>query len=183
MTFYFPNKPIRVYDPAKIVATLLAGSGQWVVQPKWNGKRVEIECPAKGDVKLFSREGSEWHLDDQWGWLKNLPIPRPWFLDGELLKNGRIYIWDFAVLKGQPVFSTAYGPRFKCLQKMLPAAVEKGEHRIEVVESLPAGSYEALLARKGEELLEGLVWKDLGATNLWGPRTTTTVSSQFKYRF
>ena len=188
MTFYFPNKPIMVYNPAKIVATLQAGTGDWIVQPKWNGKRVAIEClPTKGkgcEVKLYSREGSEWYAETTaWQWLKTLPIPRPWYLDGELLRDGRIYVWDFAVLKGQPVYNTAYGPRLKCLQGMLPSPVVVEGKRIEVVETLPAASYEALLARKGSDLLEGLVWKELGAKNLWGPKATTNVASQFKYRF
>lgn len=82
--FYYPNKPVRIYNPDKIL-DILGHPDNWICQPKWNGKRVEIENTGK-EVKLFSREGRYWEKEP-WPWLAALPLEPPWFLDGELLAS------------------------------------------------------------------------------------------------
>lgn len=178
--FYYPNKPIRIYDPSRILKTMPAD--EWIVQPKWDGKRVEIACSEKGEIQLYSREGSEWDSDD-WQWLAELNLPRPWFADGELLKDGRIFVWDLAMVKGTAIFHTPYRPRLTCLQQTIPQPIVRGSKTIACVETLRASEYEQLLSRKGSDHLEGLVWKHAQAKNFWGPNSTSEVNTQFKYRF
>jgi ATP-dependent DNA ligase len=178
--FYFPNKPIRVYDPARLLTVMPAA--EWIAQPKWDGKRVEIECSDKGKVQLYSREGNTWGSDD-WQWLVDIRLPRPWFLDGELLRDGRIYVWDLAVAKGIPVFHREYAPRLKCLQETLPAPIVRGETTLACIETVRASDYSTFMVREGSDHLEGVVFKKLNATNFWGPKATTEISTQFKYRF
>jgi len=180
MHFFFPNKPIRVYTP-KVLMGVLNPLDTWVVQPKWDGKRVEIACNAKGVITLYGRQGQK--FKESWPWLGDLDLPRPWFLDGELLRDGRIFVWDIAMVDGTPVYHGHYGPRLACLQAVLPAPRTQGTQTIACIETLPARDYETLLARKGMPGLEGIVWKSLAAKNLWGPHTTSEVSSQFKFRF
>jgi len=180
MTFYFPNKPIRVYDPTKILG-LLNPVESWVAQPKWNGKRVEISCDADGKITLFGRLGQR--FPERWPWLSDLPLARPWFVDGELLRDNRIYVWDFAVLGGEPVFRDTYEPRLRHLEKCLPNPLTVNGQTVACVEVIPAQGYKSLLLRRGDKMLEGIVWKSLRAKNLWGPHATTEVNSQFKYRF
>jgi len=181
MTFYFPNKPIHVYDPVKLMTTMGPVQEDWIVQPKWNGKRVEIACNAEGQITLFGRQGQ--FFKDRWPWLGELPLPRPWFLDGELLRDNRIFVWDAAVLDGKPVYKSAYAPRLDLLQEKIPKPLTNGSQTLECIQTMPARFYGALLRREGDPLLEGIVWKNLNATNLWGPYSTNQVSSMFKFRF
>lgn len=178
--FYFPNKPVRVYDPEKIVGVLNPLSS-WIVQPKWDGKRVEIDCNAKGVVTLYGRQNQV--FKETWPWLADLDLPRPWFVDGELLRDGRIFVWDFAVLDGKPVFREPYGSRLARLQAALPGVKTQNNQTIACIETLPASAYKTLLGRAGAGGMEGIVLKHLAATNLWGPYSTSEVATQFKYRF
>jgi ATP-dependent DNA ligase len=177
--FYFPNKPIRIYDPQRFVGNLKP-VGDWVAQPKWDGKRAMVSCDDHGQVSLSSREGRSWPKEN-WGWLVELKLPRPWFLDTELLRDGRIFVWDFAVLGGKALYREAYRSRLEILKGLAPCV--KGSQSIEVIESVEAVSYQTLTARAGQASLEGVVWKNLNATDLWGPHSTTEVASQFKFRF
>lgn len=179
-TFFYPNKPIRIYDPGRILKVMAADD--WIVQPKWDGKRVEIACSDKGEIQLYSREASEWDSED-WQWLAELNLPRPWFLDGELLRDGRIFVWDIAMVRGTPVFHSEYRPRLKCLQETIPQPITRDGNSIACIETLRASDYEQLLHREGSDLLEGLVWKLLTAKNFWGPNATSEVNTQFKFRF
>lgn len=187
-TFFFPNKPIQIYNPERLIPSL-GDLSKWVVQPKWNGKRVEI-CCSNRRINLYSREGRQWHLPE-WDWLKELPLPEPWFLDGELLRDNRIYVWDYAVMAGKQVFQTPYRPRLEFLTDELTGfsdagrscAWSRGKYSLACIESCPVKAYDNLMARKGDPFLEGIVWKNLEATNSWGPRSTSKVSTQFKFRF
>jgi ATP-dependent DNA ligase len=178
--FIFPNKPIRTYNPASLVSAL-GDVGRWVVQPKWDGKRVEIECSADGRVTLYGRQGQL--FKERWPWLGALALPRPWFLDGELLRDGRIFIWDAAILGGNAVHRDPYGPRLALLQEALPAPVTQQGQTIACAETLPATAYQQLLSREGAPGLEGVVWKSLDAKNLWGVTSTSEVNTCYKYRF
>jgi ATP-dependent DNA ligase len=175
--FFFPNKPIQIYSIEKLIPML---GDFWVTQPKWNGKRIEISCDEK--LTLFSRERRQWFLKE-WDWLSELPLPKPWFIDGELLRDGRIYVWDYALIDGTQMFRSPYGPRLEQLQKALPQPLTHNGTTLECIESMPVTSYKEFLARQKDPMLEGIVWKNLKATDSWGPYSTTKVSSQFKFRF
>jgi len=177
--FFFPNKPIEIFNIEKLIPEL-GDLKNWVLQPKWNGKRIEIDC--NGKVRLFSREKREWFLPE-WDWLSELPLAHPWFGDGELLRDGRIFVWDYALLAGERVFKTHYGPRLHHLEGSLSEPVCRLGYTVSCVESFPATDYKRFLEQADDPMLEGIVWKNLQATNFWGPRSTTKVSSQFKYRF
>lgn len=178
--FVFPNKPIRVYTP-NVLLGVLNPLDTWVVQPKWDGKRVEIAADAKGQITLYGRQGQR--FKESWPWLGDLDLPRPWFIDGELLRDGRIFVWDIALMGGTPVYQGHYGPRLARLAAALPAPRTQNGQTIACIETLPCTAYQAILDRKGMPGLEGCVWKFLAAKNLWGPHTTSEVSSQFKFRF
>jgi ATP-dependent DNA ligase len=178
--FYFPNKPVRVYNADRLVRRLSRQEG-WIGQPKWDGKRAEIACE-DGKVVLHSREGREWP-QERWDWLADLPLPQPWFLDGELTRDNHIRVWDFAVLGGEVLYRTPYGDRLSRLEALLPSPLEQGGQSFACIETRPLEACGELLAREGDEFLEGVVWKRLDATDLWGPNSTSQVGSQFKFRF
>ena len=179
--FYWPNKPIRIYDNEKLVNTLPLEN--WIVQPKWDGKRLEISCDAEGRLMFFGRQGQRWaSVAEEWGFLVDLHVPKPWFLDGELLRDGRIFVWDYAQMAGVAEFRKPYWPRLQFLQENVLPMVVNG-HSFSVAETLQASEYKKLLLREGDPMLEGIVFKSRNATNLWGPHNTTQVNSQFKYRF
>jgi len=179
MRFLYPNKPVRVWDPH--IAAKHVGIPSWVVQPKWDGSRVEVTVEDQR-VRLMSREGREWD-STQWGWLASLPIPQPWYGDGELLRSGKIVLWDLAVLGGRSIFHQEYYPRLQTLQSLLPESVSVGAREVSVAQTLSGERYQELLTRVGEPHMEGIVWKDKTAKNLWGPNSTSEVGSQVKYRF
>lgn len=179
--FLFPNKPTRHYNPKSLVP-LLEPAQDWVVQPKWDGKRVLIECDALGVVRFYGRLGQ--NFAGAWGWLRDLPLPKPWFLDGEWLRDGRIILWDIGILDGIKVCKDPYGGRLEVLQKAIPESLTLFGQTLQCVETYPADQYqEHILDRKGVTGLEGCVWKNLKATNLWGIVSTSEVNSCFKYRF
>ena len=180
MRFIWPNKPIHIYNPWKLMGVLKPLSA-WVVQPKWNGKRVEIACDEKGNITLYGRQGQK--FPERWPWLSDIPLERPWFVDGELLRDKRIFVWDFALLGGKSVFKEPYESRLAHLVEKLPKALTQDGQTVQCVETLPATSYEALLGREGDPFLEGIVWKNRAATDLWGVHSTSQVSSCFKFRF
>lgn len=182
MKFFYPNKPIRIYDPGRIIKVMGDKASEWIVQPKWDGKRCEITCDEKGEIQLYSREASRWP-SHEWQWLSELRLPRPWFVDGELLRDGRMFVWDLAMVKGTPVFQSEYRPRLKCIQETVPQPITRDGKTLACIETLPAADYEQLLKREGSDLLEGLVWKLPSAKNFWGPNATSEVNTQFKYRF
>lgn len=182
MIFYYPNKPIQVYDPDKILSHFEDVS-QWVSQPKLNGKRVEIYCK-QNKVTLFSRENRYWPVDSlNWAWLRDVPLSQPWFLDGELLRDDRIVIWDFAVLAGQEVYKRPYNERLEALQIVLRRPLSRGRQTLALVETKPATAYREFLKLSSDPYMEGIVWKQLHATNFWGPNKTSKVATQFKYRY
>jgi ATP-dependent DNA ligase len=176
--FIWPNKPLRIYDPSRVRGF---ATPTWIAQPKWDGKRVEIDCSMDGVITLYGRQGQL--FPERWPWLQELPLPRPWFLDGELLRDGRIFVWDFAIFAGRYAYRTQYGERLDTLQKAIGSPVTRGGQTLACVETLQACDYETLLRRRGEPHLEGIVWKDRAATNLWGVTSTREVASCVKYRF
>lgn len=177
--FIFPNKPIRIYDIPRLLATLPAE--RWLVQPKWDGKRVHPYCDAEGNITLFGRQGQT--FKEQWPWLSELPFPRPWFLDGELLRDNRMFIWDFAVWNGEQKFKTPYQERLEVLQSLIPTMMfQFGQQGLSLVDTFQIADYAALLKPGKVNGLEGVVFKDRMATNLWGPFSTSENSSQFKFR-
>lgn len=169
--FIFPNKPIRVYNIPKLLETL--PFDKWVVQEKWDGKRVHPCCDKDGKITLYGRQGQI--FKEVKPELAKMDLPRPWFGDGELLRDGRIFLWDYAVLGGQEVFHLPYQERLTRLQSITMVGCQ-------LVETLPINQYQTILSRGKKDGLEGVVFKNSLATNLWGPFSTTEVSSQFKFR-
>jgi hypothetical protein len=110
-------------------------------------------------------------------------------LDGELLRDGRMIVWDFAFMgqakSGIPLYvcKEPYLPRLEALQKMIPKRLIKDRFSFEVIQSLPLKEYKSLLLKAGDKNLEGLVLKKKLATDLWGISATRDVDSQLKYRF
>jgi len=186
--FFFPNKPIQIYDPDKLLVLLRHQKNNWIVQPKWNGKRVEIACD-NNIIRMTSREGNYWSKESaSWVWLRELPLPQPWFLDGEMLRDGRVYVWDYAVLGGQRTFKTPYKSRLKFLQTILPFQYIHSPQKLyktilAVTETLPITKYKKLLKRSNDKFIEGVVWKNLSGMNFWDLYKTGKVATQFKYRF
>jgi len=181
--FFYPNKPIEIFDIPRLLESL-SDLSHWVVQPKWNGKRIEIDC--NGKIRLFSREGREWFLPE-WDWLSDLPLKAPWFVDGELLRDKRIYVWDYALLDDKRAYKTRYGSRLDYLHDTINGMGNvpwsRDGYTLRCVDSLPATEYQTYMEQSDDPMLEGIVWKNLKATNMWGPHKTGKVSSQFKYLF
>lgn len=131
---------------------------------------------------MCSREGRPWG-SKEWAWLAGLPLPQPWFLDSELLRDGRLFVWDFAVLAGVSRYRLPYHTRLNTLKEALTSPIENQGLVVSLIETMPAVQYQEILSREGSAHLEGFVWKDLNATDLWGPNSTSEVSSQLKFRF
>lgn len=144
-----------------------------------DGKRVLIQCE-NNKVTLFGRQGQK--FKEERPWLAKLPLPQPYLLDGELLRNGNIYIWDFAILGGEPQYQRPYQERWIQIFDLKP--LEQNGQRFAVVQSLPASQYLDLLrpSMPDHSSIEGVVWKSPGATDLWGPYSTSEVASQIKWR-
>lgn len=171
--FYYPNKPVRIYDVDKFVETL---DDNWIAQPKLNGKRV-LPCFDQEKFSLFNRHGAACKETNHFSFLKKL-IPGPFLLDGEYLRNGNIVIWDYAVLNGDEEYTTEYSYRLSKLSNLM-----KDIHhpKFSMVNTMPAKFYPKILSEKSE-FLEGIVFKNLRAKNLWGIYSTNDVGSQVKFR-
>jgi ATP-dependent DNA ligase len=182
MQFCYPNKPIRIYSIAKLADSIDFSS--WIVQPKWNGHRALAACDHDGNIIVYSRQGKPLTLaGSHWLWLSMLNLPKPWALDGELLRDGRMIIWDFSVMAGVTRIKEPYSERLNELTQLLPRKRSKDLLSIESIESLPAKKYKNFMLRRGQKELEGLVLKSAQATDLWGPYATKEIASQFKLRF
>lgn len=181
--FYYPNKPIRIYDPAGVFASLSASD--WIVQPKWNGKRIQPFCDKNGKLTLYNRHGTIFNREDKklhpiWDHLNSLPLPKPWFLDGELIGLNRIVVWDYALIGGVEEFRLPYQLRLEKLQELLINSI-----CLELIETLPGKNFREIMLRgkNPESKLEGFVLKRLDAANLWGPNSTSENGNQLKFRF
>lgn len=180
--FVIPNKPLRIYDPASLSRTIELE--KWWVQPKWNGHRALPFCDAKGGVIVYSRHGTPLtRAKTDFKWLSVLGIPRPWELDGELLIDGRMIVWDIAVIGGEYVFKKPYAERFALLKRYFPKRFKKEAFSIEIIESLRGPEYKKFMLMQGDTHLEGFVFKNPEGTDHWGPYKTIDVPSQLKYRF
>lgn len=179
--FTYPNKPKRIYNVAAIQQTLNA---KWIVQPKWNGHRALPFCDVDGKVTVYSRFNAPLTLAaSQWSWLAELDLPRPWALDGELLRNGSMIVWDFSVMAGETRTREPYINRLQELTRLMPHKVRHDLLSIDLIQTLAASDYGKLEARKGEPELEGFVFKHTFSTEMWGHGSTRDVASQFKFRF
>lgn len=188
MAFVFPNKPLRIYNVTRILN--IVESDNWIVQPKWDGHRALPHCDENGKITVFSRQGTPLTLAKKdFTWLSLLPIPRPWLLDGELLRDGRMIIWDYAFMgiseSGIPnyVCKTLYLERLLRLCHIFKEPFKKNGFSIELVESIPAKHYKRIMLKAGDQSLEGFVLKNRAAIDLWGISSTREVSSQLKFRF
>jgi len=186
--YVFPNKPLRIYNVSRILN--IVESDNWIVQPKWDGHRALPHCDENGKVTVFSRQGTPLTLAKKdFTWLSLLPIPRPWLLDGELLRDGRMIIWDYAFMgiseSGIPnyVCKKEYGSRLSELQKIFDQKFTKNKFSIELIDTYPAKVYNRIMLKAGDKNLEGFVLKNKAAIDLWGISSTREVSSQLKFRF
>jgi ATP-dependent DNA ligase len=180
--FVFPNKPIEFFNIPSMLSVF--NLSEWLVQPKWDGHRALPACDSEGRVVVWNRQRKALTLaGTNWQWLSMLPLERPWLADGELTRSGRLILWDFAIWGGQCLYTTPYEQRLQTLGKALTKTYSKDKLQVELVETLPAESYKSLLLKRGAQDLEGLVFKNKGATNLWGPFATSDVASQCKFRF
>lgn len=177
-----PNKPLRIYLLDSLAKAI--DMNAWWVQPKWNGHRALPFCDAKGSVRVYSRHGSLLtRAKNDFKWLGLLRLPRPWQLDGELLSDGRMIVWDIALIGGEYVFNKPYAERFALLKRYLPKRFKKETVSIEMIESLKGTEYKKFFLKQGDTHLEGFVFKNPEATDHWGPYKTRDVSSQLKFRF
>lgn len=170
-----PNKPIRVYNPNIILSTIF----NWIAQNKYDGKRTIIACE-NDQVILYGRLGQK--FKEKRPWLAGLSLPQPWLIDGELLRNGNIYAWDYAILAGRPQYHLPYLERWNLLKDLTP--LEESGKRFAIVESRKADAYLELLEPgvPDHSLVEGVVWKSPSATNLWGLSSTSEIGTQIKWR-
>jgi hypothetical protein len=183
VTFIYPNKPVRFYDLKRFAATITPE--EWVVQPKYDGHRAHPYCDEAGDVTVYGRNGKPLNLaKGDWKWLSLLEIPRPYLLDGELTRDGRLLLWDYAILGGASEFREAYENRLKKLLGLVPKPLSKGRYTVGLVETAEARKWaEVLLKHRGDPTVEGLVFKKRSARDLWGQFSTAEVPSQMKFKF
>lgn len=173
--FLFPNKPIRIYNVPQFLQNI--NLDDWIVQSKWDGKRVLPSCDERGRITLHGRQGQVFK-DAGWSWLDQLPLPKPWLLDGELLRDGRMFVWDYAIFGGKKSYREPYFGRLKLLQT-LPCGLGK----FQIIETKSAVEYKSILAPGKANGLEGCVFKLKRATDLFGVTSTKETPSQYKYRF
>lgn len=176
--FYFPNKPVRIYDVEKFASSL---DDNWIVQQKWDGKRI---LPSfDGRFCLFNRHGEVTKETSKFSFIRNL-FNGNFLLDGEYLRDNRIIIWDYAILNSIEEYNLPYSHRLTKLQNLfsfLDKSLLVRDCNISLIETLPASRYKTLLSNPSR-FLEGLVFKNLNATNLWGVSSTKDVGSQVKFR-
>jgi hypothetical protein len=134
-----------------------------------------MDVDTAGTVKLYGRLGQR--FKETMPQLANLPYPKPFFLDGELMRNGNIACWDAAVWGGEEVWHCEYIDRYSKLRSHLNASVN-----IEGFITVPSNAPEHYRSFVGSDV-EGYVFKNLRATNLWGPTSTSEVNGCFKFRF
>lgn len=170
----WPNKPTRFYD----LTAMLPKIKHWVVQNKYDGKRCLIQ-KLDQKITLFGRQYQK--FSEQRPDLVSLPLPGNWLLDGELLRNGQLYVWDAAVLNSELVFHQPYQERLGRLQSALQSAASHSAFQL--VETRPITAYQHQVGAPHAEAIEGYVFKDPEARDLWGPHSTREVSSQLKYKF
>ena len=171
----WPNKPTRFYN----LAAMLPKIKHWVVQNKYDGKRCLIQKLGQ-KITLFGRQYQK--FSEQRPDLVSLPLSGDWLLDGELLRNGQLYVWDAAILNGQLVFHRPYQERLAYLQAAL-SSVEQSHTAFQLVETRSITAYQHQVRAPHAEAIEGYVFKDPEARDLWGPHSTREVSSQLKYKF
>lgn len=180
--FIYPNKPVRFYDLKRMIAA--GNDEEWVLQPKWDGHRAIIDCSLDGGIIVNSRHGTPLTLaKNNWQWLSILEIPRPWTLDGELTRDGRLIVWDFAVLGGVIYFPAPYRERLKFLKSAKSLNMKKGSQSVSVIEMVKPSEYKKFLLQRSDTALEGLVMKRLDARDFWSINATIDVGSQLKFRF
>ena len=171
--FIYPNKPTRIYDVDSFASKL---NNDWIVQNKWNGKRCVPFCDLSNKVMLYSRHNTI--LRDSSAWLSELPISKPWILDGEILHDGKVIVWDCAMIGGNHLYNTTnYITRLEKLYSL----IGRGFNNLSVIETVPAHMYKSLLLNKDPKM-EGLVFKNKFAEDFWGVYSTKEVYTQFKYR-
>lgn len=181
--YLYPNKPIRFYD-LKILITSIQefDPDQWVVQPKWDGHRALIFCDEMGKITVYSRHKTPLTLaKNNWNWLSVLPLKRPWLLDGELTRDQRMRVWDYAYQGKSYDWNLPYGTRIEKLSRQLKKQYKKGDFTFELIQTQPFLKYRELL-NLNDTYLEGLVFKNLQAIDLWGLHQTHEKASQIKFR-
>lgn len=181
LSFIFPNKPNQIHNPGVVFQSI--DLARWLAQPKWAGHRALPQCNRSGEITVYSRHGKPLTLaaKDNWQWLAMLiRLPRPWLLDGELCRDGNMVIWDVAIMGNRILANEPYEKRLKVLKEILPIPYAKGHQKIESIQTLEGKDW-PLISKT--EKIEGVVWKDKSATDLWGIHSTKDVATQIKYLF
>lgn len=173
MNFLFPNKPTAT----SLQAIDRFDFSEWLVQPKWNGIRV---LPMKnGDTyTLYNRYGKPLTKTHP---KVVIDLPEPYLLDGELLSDQTIVIWDFAVLGGERFTHKTYAERLEILRS---AFERMGTVGVSLVETKRAKFYKGLWVRmRSDERCEGLVFKRKDARDFWSfGNSSKELMTQLKYR-
>jgi ATP-dependent DNA ligase len=173
-SFVFPNKPIKIHT-----SNLRSISfGDWIVQPKFDGHRALPACDESGNITIFSRHGRPLSRAKGRKDIGKIDWPTPWLLDGEMTVDGRLIIWDLAVLGGVDFTRHPYLNRLKFLESLKDLSPG-----ITIIKTLPASEYEKLFLDRSDSAVEGVVFKKKLATDLWGGTSTKEVASQLKLKF
>lgn len=171
---------MRIHDIERFLAGV--DPHKWVVQPKYNGHRALPTCDKDGRVRVLSRHLTPLTLaKDQWEWLAALPLPRPWQLDGELTPSGQMVVWDYSIMEGISGLTLRYCERLEILRDALHDEYIREGQSFSVVSFLPALKYQQILSLP-DPAIEGLVFKNLDATDFWSITATREVPGMVKFR-
>lgn len=181
LSFIYPNKPNQVHQPRVVFQSI--DLARWLAQPKWAGHRALPQCNRAGEITVYSRHGQPLTLaaKDNWQWLAMLiDLPRPWLLDGELCRDGNLVIWDIGIMGNRIMAQEPYEKRLNALKNILPSPKTKGHQKVELIQTLSGENWTQIMHT---EKVEGVVWKEKTAKDLWGIHSTRDVGSQIKYLF
>lgn len=177
--FLFPNKPIPVATLDGLFKAIEGRPG-WVLQPKHDGDRVIITVSETSKVTVFSRHQRVRANSADWDHISRLPLRQPFTLDGEIVNERLIIVWDFGFENGDMVASLPYQDRLYRVRS-LPNLTSIAGFTIKPVISLSADERNVPKLLAGERA-EGIVAKNLNARDLWGITATRENASQIKWR-
>lgn len=203
--FIFPSKPNIIYDPNKLISTLLklGKLKNWKAQLKKNGSRAIIWIDKNKKVTIYDRRNTllTAAMEKDWSHLKIFPANT--ILDGELIgrKQGeisnRLYLWDMPFCGGEDLTKYAYDDRYKELIFIFGTTnyLESFEWIfrnyssviIGIAKMFPAEDWVNIFKNAnyngstGEN--EGIVFKNITHHLYWDRLKTRDISEQIKFLF